>query len=272
MLNFKPIAYFVDLDGTLLDEPKTKEKISNENIEYMKKLNDGGTHVIISTGRGNSDFVMSLARKINSKYVICQNGGLIVDIDNNILRRVEMDANMTQKIAEILKLDNMFITFSSGNKIYGNKGKMKTIRPWVKNLELLPYSEMTEFKPATKVLAFGKLTKCGIKKVKNKLQKVFPDLCVDIISKGYAVEITTHDATKGAGNKYVCDEILKIDIKKTVHFGDSGNDISTVDYNGAFVAMKNGMRNVKKAAKWVANSYKNAGVKRAIEKIISSNN
>ncbi|TPR53859.1 Cof-type HAD-IIB family hydrolase [Metamycoplasma neophronis] len=267
MLNFKPKAYFTDLDGTLLDKPRTKEMISQENVEYMRFLNDNNIPVIISTGRKNSEFVMNLAKKIHSPYVICQNGGLIVDINNNVLHKVEMKSDVTEKIARLLMKENMFVIFSSGNEVYGNKAKMRTIRPWVKNLVQHSYEDLVVYPNATKVLAFGKASKWATKKLKEKLQKELPELCVDIISKGYALEITTEEATKGAGNTYVAEKLLNIDVKKTVHFGDSGNDISTKDYNGAFIAMKNSMRSVKKAATLVTNSYKKAGVRRAIEKI-----
>lgn len=37
MIKFKPKAYFTDLDGTLLDLPKTKEGISLDNLNIVKE-------------------------------------------------------------------------------------------------------------------------------------------------------------------------------------------------------------------------------------------
>ena len=86
---FKPEIYFIDLDGTTLDLPKKSQKISDKNLNAIKKMNET-TPIVFSTGRSNSEFVMNLAKQTNCKYVICQNGGLIVDINNNILKKYEI--------------------------------------------------------------------------------------------------------------------------------------------------------------------------------------
>ena len=38
-MDFKPQIYFIDLDGTTLDLPKSKSKISRKNVEAIKKIN-----------------------------------------------------------------------------------------------------------------------------------------------------------------------------------------------------------------------------------------
>ena len=84
-MDFKPQIYFIDLDGTTLDLPKSKSKISRKNVEAIKKINKTKP-VVFSTGRSNSAFVMDLLKETNSPYAICQNGGVIVDANNNITK------------------------------------------------------------------------------------------------------------------------------------------------------------------------------------------
>lgn len=93
-------------------------------------------------------------------------------------------------------------------------------------------------------------------------------MSLHIVSRGYAIEINDINATKGMGIEYVC-KLLNINPVDTVHFGDSGNDTSTIPYVGAFVAMKNSLNNIKSQAKWVGPSYKKAGVAKAVKQIES---
>lgn len=128
-MNFKPQAYFVDLDGTMLDLPKKEERISEQNIKTISSLNSNGRPVIISTGRANSDFVLNLAKKINAPYVICQNGGIIVDQNNKILKINEIKKDTVAEILKILIAEKMFFIINSGNTLYGPNRKLKLIRP-----------------------------------------------------------------------------------------------------------------------------------------------
>ncbi|AZG68568.1 HAD family hydrolase [Mycoplasma struthionis] len=270
MLKFQPKIFFLDLDGTFLDDKKSPKLISDENVEAMKKLNDSGIPVILSTGRGNSEFVLDLANRIHSQYVICQNGGLIVDKNNNILAKHEIKKDTVMEIIDILKKENLFFIFNSGKTIYCPHFKLKLVRAWLKKLEQKTYEEVPKIENSTKILTFGK-TKKGILKLRDDLASKFNQVSLHVVSKGYSIEINDIDATKGKAEKFVCD-LMNIDSQYAVHLGDSGNDTTTVPYIGAFVAMKNSQRNVKKQAAYIGFNYKKAGVARTIEKIMNKEN
>ncbi|WP_330463371.1 HAD family hydrolase [Metamycoplasma gateae] len=269
MINFKPKAYFTDLDGTLLDLPKTKEGISLDNLNILKTKNESGTPFIIATGRYASEYVLNLANQTQSPYVICQNGGLIVKNDGQIIAKHEIKKDTVMEITEILKENKLFIIYNSGNTIYGTASKLRFFRPWIKKMTRKTYDEVPRIADSTKIITFG-TSKKGIKKLVEELANKFKNISLHIVSKGYAVEINDINATKGKAIKYVC-KLLNIDPKDTVHFGDSGNDTSTIPYVGAFVAMKNSLNNIKSQAKWVAPSYKKSGVAKAVKIIESSN-
>lgn len=251
-MKFKPQAYFIDLDGTMLDLPKKEERISSTNIKTINALNSSGRPVIISTGRANSDFVLNLAKKINSPYVICQNGGIIVDQNNKILKINEIKKDTVAEIIKVLMAEKMFFIINSGDTIYGTNRKLKLIRPWVKKFKKVDYSNLPKIGDSTKIITFGK-TKRGILKLKEKLAAMFINVSLHIVSKGYSIEINDFNATKGIAAKFVC-EIMNIDPKKAVHIGDSGNDVTTIPYVGAFIAMKNSTRNIKKQTEYIGPS------------------
>ncbi|ENY53842.1 Hypothetical protein, putative COF family HAD hydrolase [Metamycoplasma alkalescens 14918] len=265
MINFKPKAYFTDLDGTLLDLPKTKEKISQKNLNILKEKNDNGIPFIIATGRYASDFVLDLAKKTNSPYVICQNGGLVVDTNGEVLIKHEIEKDTVIKIVDALKEKKLFFIFNSGNTIYGSSAKLKLFRPWIKKMVQKNYDEMPKITKLTKIITFG-TSKKNIKKLAQELQDQFKNISLYIVSKGYAIEINDINASKGRGIEFVS-KLSNIDPKEAIHFGDSGNDTSSIPYVGAFVAMKNSLKNIKSQATWIAGSYKKSGVYEAVRKI-----
>ena len=265
---FKPEIYFIDLDGTTLDLPKKSQKISDKNLNAIKKMNET-TPIVFSTGRSNSEFVMNLAKQTNCKYVICQNGGLIVDINNNILKKYEIQKDDVYEIEQLLKKEKMLFILNSGHTIYGTTAKLRFISIWARNMEKKSYDEIPRATNATKILTFGK-TKKGIRMLRDLLLEKFINIAVHIVSKGYALEITNQNATKGEGDLFIC-KLLDIDPKKTVHIGDSGNDVVTKSYVGAFVAMGNAVKDIKKQATEVGPKFKRSGLAKLFNKIQESN-
>ncbi|TPE56765.1 HAD family phosphatase [[Mycoplasma] falconis] len=262
MIDFKPEAVFLDMDGTFLDLPKKPERISETNVLKAKEWNDNNRPVILSTGRSNSEFVMALANKINSPYVICQNGGIVVDRNNNVIRKCEIKKDTVIKIVEILKKNKMIFIFNSGDTGYAHGLKFKFVRSWFKRLNWKTYDEIQKLGNCTKILTFG-TSKKNILKLRDELAAAFSNLSLHVVSKGYSIEINDINATKGIAEKFVCD-VMNIDPKKAVHFGDSGNDTVTIPYVGAFIAMKNSMKNVKQQAKMITYSFKKAGVAKTL--------
>ena len=238
---FKPEIYFIDLDGTTLDLPKKSQKISDKNLNAIKKMNET-TPIVFSTGRSNSEFVMNLAKQTNCKYVICQNGGLIVDINNNILKKYEIQKDDVYEIEQLLKKEKMLFILNSGHTIYGTTAKLRFISIWARNMEKKSYDEIPRATNATKILTFGK-TKKGIRMLRDLLLE---------------------------GDLFIC-KLLDIDPKKTVHIGDSGNDVVTKSYVGAFVAMGNAVKDIKKQATEVGPKFKRAGLAKLFNKIQESN-
>lgn len=122
-LNFKPEIFFIDLDGTALDLPRKKERISQQNLDVISQINKK-IPVVISTGRINSPFVVDLMKKINSPFAICQNGGLIIDNNNNTLAKHPIPSEELEGVVDILKEEKMFIMFNSASTVYGKLSRI----------------------------------------------------------------------------------------------------------------------------------------------------
>ena len=73
----------------------------------------------------------------------------------------------------------------------------------------------------------------------------------------YCINSTT--ATKGNALKSLCD-IIGIDIKEVMAFGDNGNDSSMLDLAGISVVMENGDPSVKDKADYICKDNDHHGV------------
>ena len=81
------------------------------------------------------------------------------------------------------------------------------------------------------------------------------------------IELTHPQATKKNGLLKVCN-LLNIEPRDCIAFGDSGNDISVIETAGFGVAMANAPQDVKEAADCVTDTKSMDGVAKAIEKYV----
>ncbi|WP_029512507.1 HAD hydrolase family protein [Mycoplasmopsis iners] len=263
--NYK--AYFVDLDGTFIDQfDNPIYPVSQKNIEEAKKINQT-KYLIISTGRSNSEFVMGLANKINSKYVICQNGAVIVDNNNNVLRMNVIDYDTSNRLKNFLENRNLSYTINGDPLIYTNNPESITLdRPWVREFKKVPYSQANLNQTINRFLAFGLPNVETTNKLSDEILKEFPELRTHKVSKGLSLEITNKNSTKGIGNLFICEK-LGIDVKDAVHIGDSGNDIAVKEQGFDFIAMNNAIDSIKEYADFITVDYENGGVAKTIQEL-----
>lgn len=81
-----------------------------------------------------------------------------------------------------------------------------------------------------------------------------------------ACEVSRRDINKGKAMEGVC-AFLGADIKDTIAFGDSMNDMAMIRAAGLSVAMGNAERRILEAADIVCESCSDAGVARQLERL-----
>lgn len=95
--------------------------------------------------------------------------------------------------------------------------------------------------------------------------------CFDILSRYYdmivhnsaVVEMVPHGFSKGTGLRHACD-LLGIDVKDSVAFGDSVNDLDMFRAAGFSVAMGNGSDDAKNASDYVSSTLHEDGISKAL--------
>ncbi|WP_434336817.1 HAD-IIB family hydrolase [Mesomycoplasma conjunctivae] len=264
-MNKKKIV-FLDLDGTLLDIGYgVTANMSNINKKAVQKISQNYT-IVISTGRKLSEKIKKIGQQINAKYYICQNGANIFDKNFNLLRKYEITDIIANDVIK-LAFDNKSTVAFDEKYIYGD-GLWKTIFSFFAEFKPRPIS-LIEVKQIQKILIISAY-KSRIRIIKNILKQRYQgQLQVSISGKGFALEITNSQASKGKAAKFIA-ELEGVDLKNTFHIGDSMNDASCSGIIGNLIAMKSGSKNLQKIADNVGFA-KYGGVAKAIEKFIDKN-
>lgn len=256
VLDFTTIkAVFIDLDGTLLDEKN--DHISTANLQAIHKLQKV-TNVILSTGRMGQNLNKYL--KITKvKYAVAANGSQIIDAHNNeIIWSQVLDSKSVNFALEYAKNHGLAFKFNDEKTAHGVKGLLSKIVCKVLGYKVVK-SRHLKTQPIYKLVLWGK-SKRKISKLAQQLKKILTNTSIVTSTRGYTMEITHFQATKGHGNQYIWKNLLQIhDIKKTVHIGDSMNDSTVIGFVGNLVVMKNSPSSLIKVADYLGPHYKNGG-------------
>lgn len=263
---YKIIA--IDLDGTLFN---SKKEISVEDKSTLLEAKKKGIKVVISTGRpykGIQHVIKELELDNTDNYVSCFNGALIYHLKTN---EVVYSSTITGKVikelyAESLKHNINIHAFRENQELIAPKPSQYTdVEMKINNLPI----EYTDFNLINDEDLFIKGMLIDPEDIvtnaaKNINPKWYEEFSV-VRSTPFFLEFLNNTAHKGAGLQELAN-ILNIDIKDTVAFGDAGNDLSMIEMAGLGVCMANGMQIVKDVADFITKSNEESGISYAIKK------
>lgn len=265
----------VDMDDTFLTKDKT---ITQESIEFVKKLVSDGHHFIINTGRPHQGAISFLKSLGIHEPMIVNNGGAIVYYDENYQNVVDYHLfnlglkgviDFNKKIEHTLNCGTVtsifdFYTTNLDKTPFWVIHRSENVKihegPIYTNLNTLPflseYYVKEEFeKEFEKVLSQTKYKNWNITKWGNFDGQI-------------TYEISSKNANKGKAMLYLAKK-LKIKKENIISFGDQLNDIPMLMMANYGVAMINSRDEVKEKAKFISEfDYNNNGVIEFIKKII----
>ena len=102
-----------DFDDTLFTNDIN---IVNKNIESINKFRNLGNLFVIITGRGISIRKCIEDYNIPYDYLICENGAMIFDKNNNVISSTYLDIKDIDTIKNIIKRDNLKFILDTGDK------------------------------------------------------------------------------------------------------------------------------------------------------------
>ena len=247
----------VDLDGTLLN---INQGCSKKTKRYLKRLKELGHIVVIATGRILKDAIEITDGALFANYVIASAGGVIYDMDNRkILKKnnisiddVRMICSYNNEDIRHIEMGDLFYYHK-----YVNEGIFKNkFSKMIDNIDEFLNNCDDIFHITFKLKDMNKLDEY-YKKFDNDSLSIL--IMQDSFKDERYLEIFKEGVSKYNGIKYIMD-ILNIDNKNVITFGDGLNDVDMIKNSGIGVAMGNALMEVKNVSDYTTISHNEDGV------------
>ncbi|MCK9526173.1 MAG: Cof-type HAD-IIB family hydrolase [Limnochordia bacterium] len=257
-----PRLYAFDIDGTLLT---TDYKILPSTIEAMTLLAKGKLRAPIMLASARSPRAIDpIARELNlAPLYVSLNGAFIVQ-DRRVLYEKPMGKEAAQAVVAIGQEAGLSVNVYSGwnwfidasNPWSTHEANMVSWQPEIRDLRRVD--------TAHKVLFMG--DQDAILKAQRRLNRDVRSVAAHLSIPHY-LEIVDAGASKAKGLEIV-GELLQIDFRHMVAFGDGENDLAMLKRAGFSVAMGNAHPSLKEQADLVTSSNDQDGVFQAVLKIM----
>jgi hypothetical protein len=268
--------FVADMDGTLLNDDK---KLSDKNIQAIKKLQDFGIKFAVATGRHDSMIKSYLKHLDLHVPVISCNGAIVREpFSDQIFLSEALPQEQSLKVIDMCKERNADFHIYGHESIFGEKLNHKML--YYDNLnKSLPSEEQTKLvkvpdckdailndsEPLYKFLIISDRNK-DLLDIMDGLAKIegltacqsMPTLC-DVMKEGVSKAFALQKLSESLG-------IMR---KEIVAIGDQFNDIDLIEYAGLGIAVANAEDALKKKADIVTISNNNEdAVSEAIESFL----
>lgn len=266
-----------DLDGTVLDDEK---HVPEANRRALTACAERGIWIVPCTGRVAAGIPKEVL-DLGVRYAITINGSTIEDLrQGRTLDRQLLDKETALAVMRLAMRhpDIMCDVYADGRGIsepryYDHLEQFgisdRIVRMIRQTRTKVPDMQEYICRPQTEVnkvnMYFADLRK---KELLREQLKSIPGILVtsSVVNN---LEINGAGASKGPALERLA-AFLGIDARETAAFGDGGNDYTMIEAAGIGIAMENGEEALKAAADYVTGSNNDAGVARAIEKLILS--
>ena len=237
-------AFFLDIDGTVYDG----KQVSDAVMSAIKRARDGGNLVFINTLRAYVG-MGSLKEKLSFDGFINSLGHEVFADGRHVLREFIPH----EKVLEVASF-----AFENGASLYFDGEKRVAVRsaaddtPGTKSME-----EFLEALNGSRMCKFI---------VKDEFLKLMSERFNEFTRYGH--EFFMSGSTKLRGIEVV-EKYFGIPHENTVAIGDTDSDIDMVRGAGIGIAMGNGTKSLKDAARYVTKTVHEDGVAYAIDCVLS---
>ncbi|GAA0265116.1 HAD family hydrolase [Cryptosporangium japonicum] len=261
-----PALVATDLDGTLIRSDGT---VSEYTHGVLRRVRDAGVEVVGVTGRGPRLRTLSAAAVDVSRYLVCAQGGFVLDLETGgVLKATRIaGAVAAQAVAMIEeRVGPVLVTVEAGEADHAPLHGDPTFE-W-------PFPDPWE--PAERAAMFaGELLKVFVAKPGLDVEEFFavaravvPAAVGEVTYAGLGfLEICPTGVTKAAGLAVVCDT-LGVAASDVLAFGDMPNDVPMLGWAGRGVAVANAHPELKAVAEEVTRSNDEDGVAHYLEDLL----
>jgi Cof subfamily protein (haloacid dehalogenase superfamily) len=261
-----PRLVATDLDGTLIRSDGT---VSEYTHRVLRRVRDAGVEVVGVTGRGPRLRTLSAAAVDVSRYLVCAQGGFVLDLDGGgVLKATRIAGAVAAQAVALIeeRVGPVLVTVEAGEADHAPlHGDPEFAWPFPEPWE--PMDRATMFA--------GELLKVFVAKPGLDIEEfyavaraVVPGAIGEVTYAGLGfLEICPTGVTKAAGLAVVCDAV-GVAAADVLAFGDMPNDVPMLAWAGRGVAVANAHPELKAVAGDVARSNDDDGVARYLEALL----
>lgn len=249
-----PRMVFCDLDGTLLDGEK---QMSDRTRRVLQRLAGCGIGFVPSTGRSVVGIPREVIELSGARYAITADGATVCQLSRGGHMDLRVSTISRDAVVGLLNLvahSASYIDLFSEGEAYVERGEMRKldgfgllpgdvayIRSVRHEIDTPLVGFVAEGHPVERLTVF--FADEGMRDAVYGFSRERGDLAC-YTSQRSNIEVTSADASKGAGLLWLCDR-LGVPVEETVAFGDSLNDVSMLREAGIGVAMVNADEGVR---------------------------
>lgn len=277
-----------DMDGTLLN---SNHKISEENLEAIKKAQEMGVGFAIATGRMYYDVEPFLKKYGIECECIVMNGAEYRDKYGTVLENIDIDKNKALEIFNMIEYNGFSAELYTDKGLYTSNAKEKALIQTA--YRVIAFNPQTSFQEAMiiakehmhftdlnyitniegflnsdirigKFVAFYENEETALK-IKKRLEGIKKLAISSTYTKN--VEVNSEGAQKGLILSKVTQK-MGITKDEVMVIGDGSNDYSMFAEFPISFAMENAIPEIKKIAKYITDTNDDAGVAKAIYKVL----
>ena len=246
-----------DLDDTLLHDDLT---VSDYTVRVLQELHKAGVRIIIASGRAQQSmkpYVEQMA--CVSAYISCNGAEIWEGLSHRCICRELLPVDTCVEIACFAERHGCYAhTYDKGCFFYNSAGKYAAIYATATKLKGVHVGKLSSFirEPRNKILMIDDDEK--IASMYQEAQKLFRGRASVTCSKPCYLEFNPPGASKGNALQTLS-HYLDFDLKRTIAFGDSLNDLSMFQQTGISVIVSNGWKEVRNCCDDVCGSNNQDG-------------
>ncbi|NLW52578.1 MAG: HAD family phosphatase [Tissierellia bacterium] len=260
----------LDIDGTLVNDDK---EITERTKSALIKAQKMGIKLAIASGRapeGIRRFAEELDFDKYENFISAQNGTILVDFQTKeVLANHLLDYEDAKRILKFVKGMGLSILIYHDNKVYTDNISNYLVKTTVEENN----GVITEKKDLLDNLHFtpNNIVFTGRKHVlepaMEKIGAEFGEVFDMVLTSGIYYEAMPQGISKATSLKDIAD-IYGIDVKDTLAFGDSDNDLQLIKEAGIGVAMANATENVLEVADYITLNNNEDGIADYLERYV----
>ncbi len=253
-----------DMDGTLLN---SKGEVSKRFLNLYQELSSLGVHFIAASGRQYFSIGSKLENIKNEITIIAENGGLIVENENELHVKSITPTDINTFVKELRKIKGVYIILCGKNTAYIENNDANFIAMFNE------YYHKYKIVDDLTTVSNDTFLKIASFHFDNSETHIYPHLKtfeskfqIKVSGQNW-LDISHPQANKGVALKFIQDK-MHINASETMVFGDYNNDLEMLRLGHFSYAMQNAHPNVKAIANFETSSNNDFGVENVLEELL----